>query len=77
MVKKEQTNQTVQESNQIPDNLQEQEMNHQEQTCENEEVIIVPYCSDEVLREIAKSNPGKKVVNPVGKELIVDETGGK
>lgn len=53
-------------------------MNHQEQTiCENDEVIVVPYCSDEVLREIAKSNPGKKIVNPVGKELIVDETRGK
>lgn len=56
-------------------NLQKQEMNNQEQTTlENDKIIVVPFCSDEVLREIIKSNPDKKVVNPVGKELILDES---
>lgn len=40
-------------------------------------IVEVPYCSDEVLKEIIKKNPGKKFVNPAGKELILNETRGQ
>lgn len=38
------------------------------------DVISVPYCSDEVLEKIIKANPGKKIINPIGKELRLDES---
>lgn len=41
----------------------------------DEEIVVAPYCSDEVLRKIIKKNPGKKIVNPIGKELSLSEAG--